>query len=245
MALRAVVFDYGMVLSGPPDPRAHNELVRRVGLPAAEFDALYWADRHAFDEGKLTGEEFWRNLLQKAGVAALPALVAELLAWDARMWMTLNPAMLAWQGLLQARGLRTAVLSNLGDATQQAMERELPWLKRFDALVWSYQERIAKPDPAIYRITLDRLGARPDETLFLDDRPENVAAAAALGIQALVFTTADALGAQLVARGLDKQLPLPDAPRHAQPSASLLHSPAPEICAFLAAMRAQPAGDKQ
>jgi putative hydrolase of the HAD superfamily len=209
LALRAVVFDYGMVLSGPPDPKAHAELMRITGLPADKLDPLYWADRHAFDEGKLTGQECWRDIVRKAGLTLAPSAIAELVDWDARMWLTLNPAMLAWAAALKARGLLTAILSNIGDTVQQAMERELNWLSRFDVLVWSYQLRMAKPDPAIYRYTLERLGLQPAETLFIDDREVNVEAATALGMKALVFTTVDQLRADLIAQSLDKELPLP------------------------------------
>jgi putative hydrolase of the HAD superfamily len=209
LALRAVIFDYGMVLSGPPDPEAHAELMRITGLLAEQLDPLYWADRHAFDEGKLTGEAYWRDILHQAGLTLPPSAVEELIHWDARMWMTLNPAMLAWAAALKARGFLTAILSNIGDTTQQAMERELKWLTRFDVLVWSYQLRMAKPDPAIYRYALDKLGTQPAETLFIDDRQVNVEAAAALGMKALLFTTVDELRADLIEQALDKELPLP------------------------------------
>ena len=209
LALRAVIFDYGMVLTGPPDPKAHAELMRITGLPAAQFDPLYWADRHAFDEGKLTGETYWRGILHQAGLTLPPSAVAELIHWDARMWMTLNPPILEWQGALKARGFLTAILSNIGDTTQQAMEREIKWLSRFDVLVWSYRLRLAKPDPAIYRYTLEKLGLQPEETLFIDDRQVNVEAAAALGMKALIFTTVDPLRADLIAQGLERELPLP------------------------------------
>jgi putative hydrolase of the HAD superfamily len=209
LALRAVIFDYGMVLSGPPDPEAHAELMRITGLLAEQLDPLYWADRHAFDEGKLTGEAYWRDILHQAGLTLPPSAVEELIHWDARMWMTLNPAMLAWAAALKTRGLLTAILSNIGDTTQQAMERDLKWLTRFDVLVWSYQLRMAKPDPAIYRYALDKLGTQPAETLFIDDREVNVEAAAALGMKALLFTTVDQLRADLIAQSLDKELPLP------------------------------------
>jgi putative hydrolase of the HAD superfamily len=198
-----------MVLTGPPDPEAHAAMMRITGLPAEKLDPLYWADRHAFDEGKLTGEAYWRDILRQAGLTLGPSAIAELLDWDARMWMTLNPAMLAWQGALKARGILTAVLSNIGDSVQQAMERELKWLSRFNVLVWSYRLRIAKPDPAIYRYTLEKLGTQPAETLFIDDRQVNVDAAAALGMKALAFTTVDQLRADLIVQGLDKELPLP------------------------------------
>jgi putative hydrolase of the HAD superfamily len=209
LALRAVIFDYGMVLSGPPDPEAHAELLRITGLPEEHFDPLYWADRHAFDEGKLTGEAYWQGILSKAGLALNSEAVAELIRWDGRMWMTLNPPMLAWADALKARGFLTAILSNIGDTTQQAAERELDWLKRFDLRVWSHQLRVAKPDPAIYRYALEKLGVKPEQALFIDDREENVAAAAALGIVALLFTTVENLRANLIAQGLDKELPLP------------------------------------
>src|SRR5208337_54076 len=198
-----------MVLSGPPDPKSHAELMRITGLPAEKLDPLYWADRHAFDEGKLTGEAYWRDILHQAGLTLPPSAVEELIYWDGRMWMTLNPPMLAWAAALKVRGLLTAILSNIGDTTQQAMERELKWLTRFDVLVWSYQLRIAKPDPAIYRYALEKLGTQPAETLFIDDREVNVEAAAALGMKALLFSTTAQLRADLIEQRLDNELPLP------------------------------------
>ena len=209
MALRAVIFDYGMVLSGPPDPQAHAELVRITGLPAERLDALYWADRLAFDSGSLTGHESWRKIVQEAGLNLDESAIQELAEWDARMWMTVNQAMLAWQLKLRERGLRTAILSNIGDTVHDAMAREFKWLSRFDVLVWSYQLHLVKPDPAIYRYALEKLGTLPEETLFIDDRQANVDAAIEMGMKGAVFTTAEKLRADLVAMGLDKELPLP------------------------------------
>ena len=209
MALRAVVFDYGMVLTGPQDPEAHAALMRITGLPLDRFESLYWADRHAYDEGKLTGIAFWQKFLRQAGLPPDQKRVEELNQWDARMWTTQNPAMLAWQQQLKQRGLLTAILSNMGDNVLENMERTFDWLPRFDVLVWSYQVRMAKPAPAIYRLVLKRLGTRPEETLFLDDRPVNVEAARALGMLAFDFSTVDRLRADLIASGLDSSLPLP------------------------------------
>jgi len=67
-----VIFDYGMVLTGPTRPKAHAELMRITGLPADQLDPLYWADRHAFDEGKLTGEAYWAHILHKARLTLPP-----------------------------------------------------------------------------------------------------------------------------------------------------------------------------
>ena len=209
MALRAVVFDYGMVLTGLPDPEAHAELLRITGLPRARFESLYWADRHAYDEGKLTGLDFWRKLIRDAGLNLPPASDEELNHWDARMWTTENPAMLAWQMQLRERGFLTGILSNMGDNVLANIERTFDWLPRFDVLVWSYQLRMAKPDPAIYRHILKDLGTLPEETLFLDDKRINVEAALDLGMKAIQFSTVEQLREDLIAAGLDAVLPLP------------------------------------
>jgi putative hydrolase of the HAD superfamily len=209
LALRAVVFDYGMVLTGPPDPAAYAALQRISGLSAERLDRFYWADRHAYDEGKLTGLTFWQKIMSDAGLSLDEAAIAELNGWDARMWTTQNPAMVAWQAALKERGLLTAILSNMGDSVHESIERAYEWIGGFDVQVWSYQLKVAKPDAAIYEYALAMLGTRPEETLFLDDKLVNIEAAHALGMKGLVFSDVERLRADLIAAGLDAELPLP------------------------------------
>jgi putative hydrolase of the HAD superfamily len=209
LVLRAVVFDYGMVLTGLPDREAHAAMMRLTGLQLDRFESYYWADRHALDEGKLTGFAFWQKLLHDAGLKRGEAEIEELNQWDARMWTTQNPAMLDWQLRLKASGLLTAILSNMSDNVLARIEREFAWIDRFDVLVWSFQLHMAKPDPAIYWHTLKELGTEPGETLFLDDRLVNVEAARALGMKAIHFSTVEHLRRDLAAEGLDGTLPLP------------------------------------
>jgi len=120
-----------------------------------------------------------------------------------------KPAMLAWQEQLKQRGLLTAFLSNMGDNVLANIEREFAWIHRFDVLVGSFQLHMAKPDPAIYLHTLNELDVEPAEMLFLDDKIENIEAARALGIQAILFSTVERLRSDLIAHGFDAELPLP------------------------------------
>jgi putative hydrolase of the HAD superfamily len=209
LSLRAVIFDYGMVLTGQPNADAHDAMVRITGLPHDQFEAVYWADRHAYDEGKLTGLEFWQNLNRDAKLNLDSAAIDQLNVWDARMWTTQNPAMLAWQDELRQHGIRTAILSNMGDTVLASIQREFDWLPRFDVLIWSFEHKMAKPDPAIYRLTLDKLGTLPGEALFIDDKQANIDAARDLGLLAIQFSTIEKLREDLIAAGLDKDLPLP------------------------------------
>jgi putative hydrolase of the HAD superfamily len=198
-----------MVLTGPPEPRAYSELMRITGLASDRLDHFYWADRHAFDEGKLNGLSFWRKVTSDAGLALSSVAIGELALWDARMWTTQNDSMLAWQQILKRRGILTAILSNMGDTVLANMQRELNWLNRFDVQVWSYQLRMAKPDAAIYRHVLKELGTKPEETLFIDDKQVNIDAANAVGMKGVLFTDVENLRSDLIANGLSNELPLP------------------------------------
>ena len=209
MALRAVVFDYGMVLTGEPDPAAYAEMLRVTGLSKEQFEPRYWVDRSALDEGKMTGAAFWQKFLRDAEIPANQEMAEELNLWDVRYWTTENPAMLAWQLALKQHGLLTAILSNMGDDVLANVEREFEWIHRFDVRVWSCQLGVVKPDPAIYRYALDKLAVQPQEALFIDDKLANIESARAVGMQAIEFSTIEQLRADLIAQGLDAQLPLP------------------------------------
>lgn len=68
---------------------------------------------------------------------------------------------------------------------------------RFRDIVVSGDEKMMKPDPAIYRLALDRFGLKAEEAVFVDDNRDNVAGAAALGIHAIRFIDEPALRAEL------------------------------------------------
>jgi putative hydrolase of the HAD superfamily len=155
----------------------------------------------------LTGLEYWQKILAAANLNPSAELIKELIYLDGRMWLTENTAMLRWHERLKAAGLKTAILSNMGNLVQMEIERSCKWLTRFDAQVWSNQLRIAKPDPRIYMHTVALLGLALEETLFLDDRPANVLAAKRLGMQSLVFSSMEQLAVDLDSTGMDSELP--------------------------------------
>jgi putative hydrolase of the HAD superfamily len=198
-----------MVLTGQPDAEAHDGMVSLTGLAVERFEELYWADRHAYDEGKLTGIDFWKKLARDGELALSQDQIEELNRLDARMWTTQNPEMVAWQQKLHQNGLLTAILSNMGDSVLESIQREFSWLGGFDVRVWSFQLLMAKPDPAIYHHVLKELGTRPEETLFIDDKLVNVEAAKAIGMKAIEYSTIARLREDLIEAGFDKELPLP------------------------------------
>ncbi len=103
---------------------------------------------------------------------------------------------------LRAAGFPLMALSNWGADTFAAVRDDYPFLKHFEHIVLSGEERVIKPDPEIFRRLLARSGRRAEECLFIDDVAANVAAAQSLGFDVIQFRTPDELRRDLVRRRL-------------------------------------------
>lgn len=140
------------------------------------------------------------DLKARHGEDAYPAI-----AYPQRHALTIaQPVPGTWQlaQRLQDRGHALYALTNWSAETFPQAERLHPRLTMFRDILVSGREHLAKPDPAIFRLALDRWQLAADQTVFIDDNAANVAAAAGLGIDALHFSDAGRLEADLAARGL-------------------------------------------
>lgn len=209
MPIEAVIFDYGKVLSNSEDPDAQRKLIALTGLERPDFDHHYWRHRHAYDQGQLNGRTYWAQIASDAGLSFTPEQIEELIETDVLMWTSLNEEMLCWVIALQEADIKTAILSNMGEDCLAYMRQEFGWLAHFQHHTWSCELGICKPDPAIYLHTCKRLRVEPPQALFLDDKQENIAAAAEVGLNAIQFENIDQLRRDLETRGLQVGLPVP------------------------------------
>jgi putative hydrolase of the HAD superfamily len=206
--VHAVLFDYGRVLSAPPDPAAWSRLRAITGLSEEILHREYWTHRRAYDRGDLTAEAYWHKAAAGAGIVLTPDQLTKLLSADVDYWSTLNLPMLAWVRSLQHAGIPVGILSNMPDAMERGLRARHSWIDTFDHHTWSHAVNLAKPEPAIYLHAAEGLHTPPANILFLDDRPENIEAALAVGMQAIQYTTHQAFEQEMHARGLDHLLQL-------------------------------------
>ncbi|GAA3967467.1 HAD family hydrolase [Thermobifida alba] len=176
-----VVLDYGEVLSVPPPPAVRARLEELSAVAAEKFWDAYWQERRAYDSG-LDSREYWDRVGARLGVSWEPAVRQELWATDVGGWLLPDPEAAALVARLAAGPTRLALLSNAPHDLAGALRRA-PLLRGFDSLFFSCEIGLCKPDPAVYEHVLRELGVEPGETLFVDDREENVRAAAELGIR--------------------------------------------------------------
>jgi 2-haloacid dehalogenase len=108
---------------------------------------------------------------------------------------------------LRGTGIRLLALTNWSGETFPIARPRFPFLEWFDGIVVSGDERLIKPDPAIFRVLVERYGVEPATTVFIDDSPDNVAAARELGFAAVRFTDGPTLRADLRRLGLLPEKP--------------------------------------
>jgi epoxide hydrolase-like predicted phosphatase len=190
LPIKAVVFDVGGVLERVEDdawPKTWlRSWERRMNLPAGHVLAAL-ADHEPLD-GIVTGavsEQRLREVYARAlGLDDVDADAMMAQMWD-HYCGELDIELRDFASRLRPR-YTTAILSNSADGARREEQRRHGLEDLVDLLVYSHEVGLAKPDPAIYRLTEERLGVDAHEIVFLDDRDDNVRTAVACGWRAVL-----------------------------------------------------------
>ena len=198
--IAAVVFDLGNVLI-PFNPRW---LFGKLLPDEASIDRFI--DETGFDAWNL---EMDAGRTFADGIAAhsrrFPQYEALFAAFFERWQETVGVAIAESVDLLQTlrrHAVPTYALTNFSAETYPLAEARFPFLAAFSGTVVSGREGLVKPDPAIYRLLLERYALDAERTVFIDDKIENVDAARALGFHGIHFTDPALLRPALRALGL-------------------------------------------
>ncbi|MEC9110401.1 MAG: HAD family phosphatase [Pseudomonadota bacterium] len=200
MQVEAVVFDVGRVLyqwhlrnlfEKIVDDRARLETLLR------EVVTEEWHFEH--DRGRTLGE------MVPERIALYPDFEPEIRAYATRFNETIPgpvPGSHALVERLDARGVPLYAITNFGAEFWAGFRPSEPIFDRFRDIVVSGEEKLAKPDPAIFALAEARFGRSASTMLFIDDNRANVDAAAACGWHVHHFTDAAALESDLADRKL-------------------------------------------
>ena len=196
--MKHLVLDIGGVFyRGWPDEAFWDRWTARTGLSKATIVEVLSSSREhrAAQVGKMTADEAFAAAGARLG---LEGPVLRTLAEDAYL-SDFNVAMAEAVRALRADGIPVSALTNsLSSEAQLQARPEFAGL--FDVVVSSHDVGLAKPDPAIFRAALARLGVEAAEVVFVDDLIAHVEAARGLGFIGVHFQTTDQALAELAAQ---------------------------------------------
>ena len=197
----AVIFDVGNVLYHWEPRRLFERLIDDDRALDAFLEEVVTHDWHFQHDA---GRPFAETSAEL--IARFPEHESLIRAWGDRFNETIGDAIPGMREIvedLDSVGVPLFAITNFSGEFWRAWMPQHPEIfGRFRDIVISGDEKLIKPDPAIYRLALGRFGIAADEALFVDDNSANVDAANALGIHGVLFTGADAFRAALLRLGL-------------------------------------------
>ena len=195
MSIRNIIFDFGNVLV-----QWHPELI--YGEYFGDEAKAWWFLRHVADNewrGRIDAGESTAACIDELK-ARQPEYTEAIELYRSRWREMLTgevPGMREVINELRAKGYEIYGLTNWSMETFPAARERFGILQMIDRYVVSGAERLIKPDYRLFHILLDRYGLNAGECVFVDDNPDNVAAAETLGMKGIVFTGAETLHKQL------------------------------------------------
>jgi epoxide hydrolase-like predicted phosphatase len=197
---KAAVFDLGKVLVDFDYSIAARRIAARGKLTVLEIAA--YINRSPlfveYESGRVTTQQFFDEIRRITG---FQGDLAEFSNCFADIFTAIEP-MVQLQAELQQRGMAAYAFSNTNDLAVAHIRRTFPFYSKFDGCILSCEHGVMKPDAGLYEVVERQSGRRGAEILYLDDRPENVAAGAARGWHAILHESPEKSRAAIQKLGL-------------------------------------------
>lgn len=182
---RALIFDFGGVLMKTVDYTPRHNWDVRLGLPRGTVEQIVHGAEswRKAQRGEITPAAYWADVAAQLNITTKQAAQ---LAVDFYSGDQLDADLIGLIRELRAGGHTVALLSNDSPELRAKLQK-LGIIDLFDPLVISAEIGVMKPDAAAFEIMLERLTCPAEETIFIDDLPANVDAAAAIGIHSIQY----------------------------------------------------------
>ena len=180
---KAVVFDLGKVLVDFDYRIAARCLESRCAVARDKIlETIYPSPLLArFETGWISPEQFFHEVAAAIGYRGT---FADFKVLFGDIFTPIGP-MVELHSQLRARGLPTFIFSNTNDLAVQFIRQRFPFFSGFNGYVYSYAHHAQKPDARLYAVLEQTSGQSGPDLLYIDDRPENVAAGARRGWQVI------------------------------------------------------------
>jgi putative hydrolase of the HAD superfamily len=185
MTIRSIFVDFGGVLVRTEDRAPRQRQAEKLGMTSRDLEKIVFESESAqqASTGKIKEDDHWQAVAKRLRVSRLEAdkIIEQFFSGD-RTDLALTNFL---------RSLRpeykVCLISNAWSGLRAFITGQ-KFDDIFDAMVISAEVGLVKPDPHIYRLALAKLGAQPEESVFIDDVAINVEAARSVGMSGIIFT---------------------------------------------------------
>jgi HAD superfamily hydrolase (TIGR01509 family) len=201
----AVAFDLGKVMVDFDYSIAARRIAARGTMSLLQI-AQYINQSDLFvryESGVVTTPQFFEEI---RGITGFRGTLAEFGDCFADIFVAIEP-MVELHAALRRRGLATYAFSNTNELAAEHIRRTFPFYANFEGHILSYQHGAMKPDARLYEVLEHQSGRRGVDILYLDDRPENIAAGAARGWQVILQESPEKSRAAIQKLGLLNHVP--------------------------------------
>lgn len=180
--IKAIIFDWGGVLVDDPAPGYVKYCAEYLKIPAKELKKAFQKYHSDLQKGLISEEFFWSEVCSKLNIPEPSPLL-----WKEAFEVVYSEKseVFATISSLKKNGYKLAVLSNTEISMVDFFKEQN--YQFFDVTVFSCLEGTAKPDKRIYELTLEKLGVQAEETVFIDDKQENISGAEKVGMKTILF----------------------------------------------------------
>jgi len=190
--IKGVIFDWGGVVIDWQNDTLYRHISKRFNIDLDYIRKRIENDLLRLVQiGEIDGKEMWKRFFS--------SLDMELPEDYERLWLEkfeelckINEKVMDMVKRLKEREYKTAILSD-NEASHAAWGKKIGGFENFDIVVNSFEVKMLKPDEKIYNLTLDRLGLKAEECIFIDDKERNLPPAKKLGIHTIHFKNAEQL----------------------------------------------------
>ena len=205
MTIKAIVFDLGGVVLEMEYEKFLNEVIMVSPLHKPNTFLLleFWRQSDIYHQGKITDDEFYAQTCELLNFCELD---------KERFFESFNSVISqineevvdVLRDIRELGKYKLIALSNINKKHWDYLKsQDCGFLKLFDDFILSHQVKMIKPNPEIFKLTIERAGCEPEEILYVDDGLNNVRSASDLGIKGINFTIVEELRQNLREHGVE------------------------------------------
>lgn len=204
--IKALIFDVGGVLALDAPRYFLSELSVKEGIDIGELAEIWKRFFPKLVRAEMTENEFWLSFIKELNLEIPHDIQLERFKQEMRLFILLDKEFFTYLKQLKEEisherpkePIKFAILSNNVKEWVEELGQQADLGSVFDEQIYSCDLKQVKPDKELYTAALKKLGAEPDEVIFIDNKPRNVEAARSAGMYGLVFTTPEEFKKEMI-----------------------------------------------